>query len=199
MPSLYLSPTNRNRHAAYGDGLFSFPVAGYTITSRFGPRINPVTKLAQNHGGVDLAVPVGTYVGAIGSGTVKTVVRDHPVAGHYVEVDHANGYWSRYLHLSRIDAVVGQPVEVGSQIGVSGGGPGQPGAGRSTGPHLHLEVWKGQPYRGGVVTDPLPYLTSQAKAAAVGAAKSALPAVLLVSVPAALLLWWYWQRRTAAA
>ena len=171
--------------------MFSWPLATYKITSPFGPRINPVTHKAQDHGGVDLAVPVGSYVGAVGAGTVGTVVFDHPVAGHYVEVDHGGGTWSRYLHLSRIDVKKGQPVKVGEQLGVSGGGPGQPGAGRSTGPHLHLEIWQGgQPYRGGKPTNPIPFLTRQfGKAAGLG--------VLALLVPGGLIaafVWWYRKR-----
>lgn len=133
-----------------------------SISSRFGPRTNPVTGQAQNHGGIDLPTDVGSFVRGIAAGKVGTVVRDHPVAGHYVEVDHGNGYWSRYLHLSRIDVTPGTVLSAGGQIGLSGGGPGQPGAGRTTGPHLHLEIWKGKPYaKGSAPVDPLPLLTSE--------------------------------------
>lgn len=151
--------------------MFNFPVSGYKITSRFGPRINPITGAAQNHGGLDLSVPVGTPVLAIGAGTVRTLVKENPTAGNYLEVDHGNGFWSRYLHLSEFVAKPGDVVTVGQRIALSGGGRGVPGAGASTGAHLHLEVWKGQPYRGGVVTDPLPYLTAQAIEAVKGAAR----------------------------
>lgn len=145
-----------------GQVKFSWPLAGYRVTSPFGPRVNPVTNKQQDHGGVDLAVPAGTYVGAIGAGTVGVVTKDHPVAGDYVEVDHGGGNWSRYLHLSRINVTVGQELKVGEQIGLSGGGPNQRGAGRSTGPHLHLEFWQGgKPYSGGKPTDPVPFLTTQ--------------------------------------
>ena len=130
------------------------------LSSQFGPRINPVTGKAQNHGGLDMPTEVGTPVTTIAPGKVGTVVRDHPVAGHYVEVDHGNGYWSRYLHLSRIDVTPGTTLPVGGKVGVSGGGVGIPGAGRTTGPHLHLEVWKGKPYaKGSTPVDPEPLLT----------------------------------------
>jgi len=130
------------------------------LSSRFGPRTNPVTGKAQNHGGLDMPTEVGTPVTIIAAGQVGTVVRDHPVAGHYVEVDHGTGYWSRYLHLSRIDVTPGTVLPVGGKVGVSGGGVGTPGAGRTTGPHLHLEVWKGKPYaKGSTPVDPEPLLT----------------------------------------
>jgi len=130
------------------------------LSSRFGPRTNPVTGKAQNHGGLDMPTEVGTPVTIIAAGQVGTVVRDHPVAGHYVEVDHGTGYWSRYLHLSRIDVTPGTALPVGGKVGVSGGGVGTPGAGRTTGPHLHLEVWKGKPYaKGSTPVDPEPLLT----------------------------------------
>ena len=176
--------------------MFSWPLASYRITSPFGPRTNPVTGKAQNHGGVDLAVPVGTYVGAVGPGKVGVVVRDHPIAGHYVEIAHGGGIWSRYLHLSRIDVAVGQPIKAGQQVGASGGGPGQPGAGRSTGPHLHLELWQGgQPYRGGTPTNPVPYLTKQfGKAAGIGLLALLVPGGLI-----AAFVWWYRQRNRSPA
>jgi murein DD-endopeptidase len=129
------------------------------LSSQFGPRTNPVTGAAQNHGGIDLPADVGTPVTMIAGGRVDKTVLDHPVAGHYVDVDHGNGYWSRYLHLSRIDVKPGQTLAVGGQVGLSGGGKGIPGAGRTTGPHLHLEVWQGKPYAGGKPVDPEPLLT----------------------------------------
>jgi murein DD-endopeptidase MepM/ murein hydrolase activator NlpD len=147
------------------------------LSSQFGPRINPVTHQFQNHGGLDIPTEVGSPVRAARAGTVGTVVRDHPVAGHYVEVGHDTGYWTRYLHLSRIDVAPGTVLPVGGQIGLSGGGVGIPGAGRTTGPHLHLEVWRGKPYaKGSTPVDPEPLLTMEladvVKAAAGAAVKT---------------------------
>jgi len=133
---------------------------GRYLSSRFGPRTNPVTGAAQNHGGIDVPTDVGTPVTIIAPGKVGSVVRDHPVAGHYVEVDHGNGFWSRYLHLSQIDVSSGTVLPVGGRVGLSGGGVGIPGAGRTTGPHLHLEIWRGKPYaKGSTPVDPEPLLT----------------------------------------
>jgi len=132
------------------------------ISSYFGPRSNPVTGEGQNHGAIDIPVDAGTTVRAIGGGTVGLTEPNHPTAGGYVTIDHGNGYWSRYLHLSQIGVTKGQTVSMGTPIGLSGGLPGAYGAGRSTGPHLHLEIWKGEPFNGGTPIDPLPFLTQEA-------------------------------------
>lgn len=154
--------------------MFAWPVPPMTmikgslraryLSSTFGPRtitVNGQTIHQKRHGGLDLPMDVGTPIRTIAAGVVGTVVFDHKDAGHYVEVDHGNGYWSRYLHLSRIDAKKGDQLPAGGQVGLSGGGVGTPGAGRTTGPHLHLEIWKGTPYRGGTPVDPEPLLTTE--------------------------------------
>lgn len=125
------------------------------LTSKFGPRINPVTKQPQVHNGQDIAVPVGTPILAVKAGKVTVRKDDHPIAGRYIIVDHGDGYLSEYLHLSRGDVTVGQTVKQGQIVGLSGGGLDKvtgkplPGAGRSTGPHLHFIV-----KRSGSAVDP---------------------------------------------
>ena len=173
--------------------MFSWPLAAYRLTSTFGPRTHPVTgEKGKAHGGIDLAVPVGTPVAAVGRGTVGVVQLDHAKAGHYVEVDHGDGTWTRYLHLSRVDAKVGQPVNAGTIIGLSGGKPGDRGAGTSTGPHLHFELWQGgRPYRGGKAVDPLPFLTRKLGEAAVKVARSG---VVLWGIGGLLVLGYLWAR-----
>ena len=149
--------------------MFAFPVeptiyrygqlAARSISSRFGYRSSPDGVGSTNHKGIDFPVDVGTRVLAIGPGTVRKVIPNHAQAGTYVEIDHGNGYWSRYLHLSRVDVTSGARVAQGTAIGLSGGAPGAYGSGASTGPHLHLEIWQGQPYAGGTAVDPLPLLS----------------------------------------
>lgn len=86
---------------------------------------------------IDLAGPVGSKILAAASGTV-TLAKDNNTwnggYGYYIVINHDNGTKTLYAHLSRIDVNVGDIVEQGSQIGLSGR------TGRVTGPHLHFEV-----------------------------------------------------------
>ncbi len=125
---------------------FILPVAG-TPTSGFGVRVDPVHGGAgQNHPGFDLAAPTGTPVGAAAEGTV-THAGPAGGYGNLIIVKHANGYESRYGHLSAIDVKVGDQVTPGQAIGAVGT------TGYSTGPHLHFEV-----RRDGEALDPEPML-----------------------------------------
>ena len=178
---------------------FAFPVAPTVphlgtmtrryISSGFGPRSSPGGGGSTNHQGVDFPVDAGTPVLAAAKGTVSEVVFDHPRAGTHVVLDHGNGYWSRYLHLSEVTVEPGARVRTGARIGASGGEPGASGSGSSTGPHLHFEVWEGEPFRGGTPLDPVPMLTREA-AAFVRQYGWALAAGG-VSVVGLALAWWY--------
>jgi murein DD-endopeptidase MepM/ murein hydrolase activator NlpD len=97
------------------------------------------------HTGIDLRAAQGTPVLAMAAGHVVRVVPVASEGASGVEVQHADGVRTRYVHLSRINVQLGQQVVKGQVIGLSGGQPGTPGAGRSTGPHLHLEArrWNG--------------------------------------------------------
>ncbi len=103
-----------------------------------------------SHGAIDIGFPTGTPIYAAAAGTVRKVRYDHPTAGTYIEIEHSNGHVSRYLHLS--DPTPSTPVAEGSyvtrgqQIGLSGGQPGTYGAGNTTAPHLHFELWEGTPF-----------------------------------------------------
>ena len=103
------------------------------VTSEFGGRIDPITGKRDGHTGMDLAVPAGTPVRAALGGTVTTATY-HSSYGYYVMVDHGNGLATLYAHNSRLMVKVGQTVEVGTVVSLSGS------TGRSTGPHLHFEV-----------------------------------------------------------
>jgi murein DD-endopeptidase MepM/ murein hydrolase activator NlpD len=98
---------------------------------------------SEGHGGLDLAVPIGSDVRASGGGIAKETGND-PAYGLYVLVTHPNNYETMYGHLSRILVVRGDPVRAGQVIGLSGN------TGRSTAPHLHFEV-----RRNGSSVDPL--------------------------------------------
>lgn len=117
-------------------GFLRFPtLKQYRVSSNFNPRrLNPVTGRIAPHRGVDFAVPVGTPVLAVGDGEV-IVVKGGGAAGNYVAIRHGRQYMTRYMHLSRTLVKDGQKVKRGDRIGLSGN------TGRSTGPHLHFEVW----------------------------------------------------------
>jgi murein DD-endopeptidase MepM/ murein hydrolase activator NlpD len=112
------------------------PVHGneFEITSGFGPRIDPFTHGIAFHPGVDFGGPWGAAVAATAAGTV---VWAGPRSGYgnMVEIDHGYGFRTRYGHLSSVLVRVGAKVEKGSPIGRLGS------TGRSTGPHVHYEVW----------------------------------------------------------
>ncbi|MEU6390047.1 M23 family metallopeptidase [Streptomyces sp. NPDC046939] len=90
------------------------------------------------HSGQDFAVPIGTNVMAVHGGTVVKTggngAGDGPAYGNAVVIKHANGTYSQYAHLSRIDVHVGQSVSTGQHIARSGN------TGNSSGPHLHFEI-----------------------------------------------------------
>lgn len=167
-------------------------LAARAVSSLFGPRINPVTGEGQNHGAIDIPVDVGTPTLAIGSGVVDYIGDNNALAGNYVQIDHGNGYWSRYLHLSQVNVRTGQKVAMGQVVGLSGGQPGAYGSGRTSAPHLHLDVWRGKPFAGGVAVDPLPLLTREVAGTA---AKIVLVTGGVSAAIAALALAWFFRER----
>ncbi len=104
------------------------------VTSEFGYRSDPFTGETRGHTGMDLAVPTGTPIRAALPGTVTVSQYNAGGYGYYVMIDHGNGLSTLYGHNSRLLAQVGQTVEAGDIIALSGS------TGRSTGPHLHFEV-----------------------------------------------------------
>jgi murein DD-endopeptidase MepM/ murein hydrolase activator NlpD len=106
------------------------------------------------HPGIDIPIPVGTPIKSVAPGYVAWV-REGRMYGYYVLVIHAGGVSSLYAHLSKITVETDRYVARGETIGLSGGRPGMPGAGLSTGPHLHFEIRKE-----GIPIDPLNYLVS---------------------------------------
>ena len=124
----------------------SLPIHDYRVTSGFGPRLDPFKKRAAFHAGVDFGTAAGTPVYATLSGTITRSGYKGPY-GLVVEIDHGNGFRSRYGHLARSRVRRGQAVEFQQHIADAGN------SGRSTGPHLHYEVW----YEG-KVRDPLAFL-----------------------------------------
>lgn len=124
------------------------PVHGgqFEVTSGFGPRVDPFTGHLAFHPGVDFAGPWGSTVTATASGRV-IFAGPHVGYGNLVEIDHGYGFHTRYGHLASVLVRVGSRVEKGTAVGRLGS------TGRSTGPHVHYEVWLAEKLR-----DPAKYI-----------------------------------------
>jgi murein DD-endopeptidase MepM/ murein hydrolase activator NlpD len=109
------------------------PVAA-DITSGFGMRMHPEIKEKRMHKGVDFQVASGTAVKAAGSGTVSDIQHHPHTYGELLIIDHGNGYLSRYAHLSEIKYKIGETVQQGEVVALSGN------TGMSSVPHLHFEI-----------------------------------------------------------
>ncbi len=109
-----------------------WPAMGW-VTSAFGFRTNPFTGLTQMHEGIDISNRVGTPVTAPADGIISVTGNDW-VHGKMLVISHGFGMTTRYSHLNKVVARVGQKVKRGdkvAEIGMSG---------RTTGPHLHYEI-----------------------------------------------------------
>jgi len=119
-------------------GQYPWPVQG-KITSLFGNRKSPFSKKQEFHRGIDIAAPTGTPIKAIAEGTI-TYAGWRGNYGNHVEIDHGQGFVTRYSHASKVNVKVGQKVSQGQVIALVGS------TGRSTGPHVDLEtIVNGQP------------------------------------------------------
>jgi murein DD-endopeptidase MepM/ murein hydrolase activator NlpD len=121
-------------------------VANAPLGSGFGFRIDPITGDRALHTGLDFSAETGTPILAAAGGVV-TSQEFHPAYGNVVDLDHGNGLVTRYAHASRVHVKLGQIVKRGQAIAEVGN------TGRSTGAHLHFEVWFN-----GVVQDPQHFL-----------------------------------------
>ncbi len=125
------------------------PVWSYWVSSPFGKRSDPFNKKSAAHKGVDLASNKGNKIKSMAKGKV---LRSEWNGGYgkYVEIDHGNGFKTKYAHLHNIYVKKGQYVEQGEAIGEVGS------TGRSTGPHLHYEV-----LFNGASVDPMTFIKIQ--------------------------------------
>ena len=122
------------------------PIKKGWMSSRFGHRTDPFTGRIAMHEGVDFAGKLGGDVVAVGSGVV-TWSGERYGYGQLVEINHGNGYMTRYGHNLENKIEVGDVVKKGQVIALMGS------SGRSTGPHVHFEVYKhGRP------VDPASYI-----------------------------------------
>ena len=110
-----------------------WPVRGY-LSATFGNRIDPFTAQKDFHPGIDISTPIGTKVQAPADGIVISTGQQGGY-GNALVIDHGYGVVTRYGHLDSFAVKPGQRVKRGEVIAFVGS------TGRSTGPHLHYEVW----------------------------------------------------------
>lgn len=136
--------TGTATHAGY-----TLPVGGATIGT--GYKVAGSMWSSGYHTGVDFVVPTGTTIKAIAAGTVVSAGWGGAY-GNQVVIQHADGRYSQYAHLSALSVSAGQTMTKGQQIGLSGA------TGNVTGPHLHFEIRTTSNY--GSDMDPVAYLRS---------------------------------------
>lgn len=124
------------------------PIDSY-ITSNFGYRADPFRGGRAMHKGIDFKARTGDPVRAVADGVVS-YAGSRSGYGNTVEIDHGNGFVTRYAHNSRLTLKVGALVRAGQEIAKAGS------SGRSTGAHVHFEVWQE-----GKVVDPRKFLAQR--------------------------------------
>lgn len=126
-----------------------WPTDSRRVTSHYGYRRDPFNRSLSFHAGIDIGANFNDPVYATADGTVTESGYDRYL-GHYILIDHGSGLKTRYMHLNKRYVEQGDQVKKGETIGLIGS------TGRSTGPHLHYEVWVD-----GKVADPRAYLPSE--------------------------------------
>ena len=125
----------------------SMPLANTYVAAPFGNRLDPISGGHEFHKGMDLEGKVGDPIHAAADGVVLRSDFDGGGYGNVVDIDHGNGYITRYGHASKLMVKVGDLVHAGDTIALVGA------TGHATGPHLHFEVWIN-----GAPVNPQPYL-----------------------------------------
>lgn len=135
---LFRVSQNLRKMADLEDSITKMPLAepllSYRMTSSFGSRRDPFNRRMAFHSGEDMATAYGSSVYAPGAGTVVYAGWKGGY-GRVIEIDHGGGFKTRYGHLSRIGVKTGEKIAFREIIGKVGS------SGRSSGPHLHYEVW----------------------------------------------------------
>lgn len=126
---------NQNNGGSHsGNGSFGWPCPGYTsVSSGYGYRSDPFSGSSSFHNGIDIPAPAGTPVVAASSGTVEWA-NLNPTAGNWIGINHGNGVYTIYMHMSALLVSPGTQVSAGQTIGLVGT------TGSSTGNHLHFTV-----------------------------------------------------------
>ena len=109
------------------------PITSGWLSSYYGMRNHPISGKREMHKGVDFASKLGNSVIAVAKGVVTFSDKRYGY-GQSIDINHGNGYVTRYAHNSKLLVSVGDTVEKGFQIAEIGS------SGRSTGPHVHFEV-----------------------------------------------------------
>lgn len=138
----------QNRHLSKLGRPSGRPIVEGWLSSHFGRRTDPFTGRPALHAGVDFAGKAGSDIVAVAPGVVTWSARRNGY-GNLVEINHGNGYVTRYAHNQSNLVRVGQTVKKGQRIALMGS------SGRSTGPHVHFEV-----LRDGKPVNPARYLTA---------------------------------------
>ncbi len=115
------------------DGKLAWPTPARTLTDGFGPR--KLKGVDDFHSGIDFPVPSGTEVRAALPGTVYSVAYDPGGFGRYVVLDHVQGLFTLYAHLTNAKVSPGARVAAGDLLGLSGA------SGKAYGPHLHFALY----------------------------------------------------------
>ncbi|MES2825820.1 MAG: M23 family metallopeptidase [Pseudomonadota bacterium] len=126
----------------------TLPVHSGYMSSRYGYRIDPFNGKTEFHSGMDYSSPYGSPIKAVAAGVV-TLSGDAQGYGNIVEISHGGSFETRYAHNKSNLVKIGDVVKKGQIIALVGS------TGRSTGPHVHFEV-----YKNGRVVDPASYLQS---------------------------------------
>jgi murein DD-endopeptidase MepM/ murein hydrolase activator NlpD len=146
--SLAKQQENWRQHLEWLEALpISLPIqSDFRLTSGFGLRNDPFTGALAMHEGIDFSAELGTAVLAAAPGKVVRSEWDSTF-GNVIEIKHAENFLTRYAHLSQRNVAVNAQVQAGTGIGEVGN------SGRSTGPHLHYEI-----FQNGRVLNPLKVL-----------------------------------------
>lgn len=130
------------------------PVYRYQLSSEFGTRSDPFKQHLAKHKGIDMRASLGSRVSAMAAGKVLSAGYQNNGYGNIVEIDHGNGFSTKYAHLNKIYVKKGEIIDFNQAIGEVGH------TGRATGNHLHYEVL----YRGANV-NPLTFVNLKSKKA----------------------------------
>jgi murein DD-endopeptidase MepM/ murein hydrolase activator NlpD len=134
---------------------------GGTVTTLYGPTIDPVTQRMYLSTGVDIAYWAGAPIVASANGVVVMTAYEPLGYGNFVFIRHHFGFYTRYAHLMQIYVHEGEHVKQGQVIGLLGS------SGLSAGPYLHFEVWLGNQ-----VVDPMSFLDMRGHPVAASASRN---------------------------